>query len=166
MSIASTVPGAAATLAGYMQTVAAANPVLNPGVYIAGLPTASVANNYMMVGSWDGGIVVAPDTYKWAAIPGAAMLRSEEYALNGAIRVWAGDGGPTAALDRITDAFTLLNGIHEQIAQDLGGSGNLSPSGSWGDLDVTMEANGPIGGKGWGIVLGFELHVINVQLQG
>lgn len=166
MPITSTIPGAASALAGYMRTVAAANPALNPGVYVAGIPTASIRNNWMMVGNWPEGIIVAPDTYRWAAIPGQALLRSEEYALQGCISAWSGAADSNAALARIGDAFNLLNGLHEQIASDLGGSGTLSPSGSWGDLDVTMEHNGPLGGKGWGVILGFELHVINAQLQG
>lgn len=165
-TITSTIPGAAQTLAGYMKTVATANPSLNPGVYVAGIPTASIRANWMMVGNYPDGIIVAPDTYTWAAIPGAAKLRSESYALQGCIATWAGAADSNAALARISDAFTLLNGIHEQITSDLGGSGSLSPSGSWGDLDVVMEHNGPLGGKGWGVILGFELHVINVQLQG
>jgi hypothetical protein len=42
----------------------------------------------------------------------------------------------------------------------------LSPSGAWGGLDVTMQESGPLGGKGWGIVLAFQLYVINVLLMG
>ncbi len=164
--IVSTVPGAAAILAGYMRTVAAANPDLNAGVYVAGIPTATVRNNFLMVGSYETGVIIAPETYTWNAVPGAAMLRGEAYALQGCIRAWSGAAGQEAALARLGEAFTLLNGLHQQITADVGGSGSLSPSGSWGDLDVTMDVNGPIGQSGWGCVLGFELHVINAQLQG
>lgn len=164
--LTSTVPGAVAQLGTYMQTVANANTALNPGVYAGGIPINSVRNNFLMVGSWPDGIIIAPDTYRWVAVPGMVKMRSEEYAIQGCIRAYGGASGTGAALSRLSEAFTLLNGLHDQIASDLGGSGNLSPSGSWGDLVVTMEESGPIGGKGWGVVLGFELHVLNVQLNG
>jgi hypothetical protein len=171
VSITSTVPAAAATLAAYMQAVADANPALNPGVYVGGIPTATVRDNFLMVGNYAEGIIVAPETYSWAAVPGMAKLRLEAYALFGCIRVWTGAAGTDASLARLGEAFTLLNGLHQEIVDDLGGDlvavDSLTSSGSWGDLDVTMEINGPIGTKkGWGVVLQFELHVINAQLIG
>lgn len=164
MSVTSTIPGAVAVLAGYLQTVADAQPQLGVGVYTGGLPVEHVADNLLMVGSiTEEGEIIVPGTYRWAAIPGAAKLRTEEYALRGSIRCWAGDSDP---LSRLTDAFSLLNGVHQQILDDVGGSGALSPSGSWGELQVSNPLNGPIGRRGWGVVLEFDLHVINAQLQG
>jgi hypothetical protein len=58
----------------------------------------------------------------------------------------------------------------DQIASDPAGLGGatdgstpLSPSGSWGDLTVSMYANSPREQAGWGVVLTFELAVINAQ---
>lgn len=168
--ITSTVPAAVNTLGLYMQNVAAANPALNPAVYMVGLPVGSVRNNFLMVGSMTTGELISPESYKWNAVPGTAKLRGESYALLGTIRVWSGASGKDAALARLGDAFTLLNGLQQQIVNDLGANAYttaaLSPSGSWGDLDVSMDGNGPLDGKGWGVALGFELHVLNVQLQG
>lgn len=167
MSIRSTIPAAAARLATYMQTVADANPTLDPKVYVSGWPTASVANNFLMVGAADDtAAVVNPTTYSWAAIPGTAMLRTESYSLMGTIRTSGGTGGTQAALARLGDAYTLLNGLMEQIVGDVGGSGDLTPSGSWGDLTVSMIHNGPVQNSGWSVVLGIELQVINAQIQG
>lgn len=169
MSITSTVPGAIQALKGYLTTVAAANPDpqgVAPGVYISGVPTATVRDYYLEIGNWETGAIIAPETYRWNAIPGTAKLRSEAYAVELTIRTWAGAADENAALARIDDAFALLNGVHQQILNDLGGGGQLSPSGSWGDLDVEMVANGPLGGKGWGVILSCQLHVINAQLQG
>jgi hypothetical protein len=165
MALVSTVPAAVATLQGYMATVAAASTVTDVQVYV-GYSTArsGMSYNFMMVGDYQEGIVVAPDTYTWADIPGAAKRRTESYALQGCIQTWSGG---TDVLGRLNDAYSLLNGLHELIVTDIGGSGSLSPSGSWGGLVVTMDANGPLETTaGWGVVLGFQLHVINAQIIG
>jgi hypothetical protein len=163
MAITSTVPGAVATLAGYMTAAAAANPLLDAETYV-GLPIGEVADNYLMVGEPDSGAVIVPGSYSWASMPVGAKRRNEVYALQATIRTWAGDIDPAA---RLNDAFALLNSLHEQIVSDPGGSGNLSPSGAWGALHVAMPANGPLDGMGgWGTVLDLQLHVLNVQLLG
>jgi hypothetical protein len=170
MSITSTIPGAAQTLLGYMQAVAGANPDLDVQVYTGWPVTSAWSPNFMMLGDYKEGLVVSPDSYRWAAVPGAAKLRFEEYALMGCIRAWSGSPDGTAPFDRLGEAYTLLNGLHDQIVSDIGGDSyvvdSLTSSGSWGDLGVTMDAFGQIDGKGWGVVLGFELHVINAQLIG
>lgn len=145
-----------------MNTVAAANPTLNVGVFLGEPIAGRVTDNFLAIGSFQEWIPVGPDTYSWAAVPGNALLRYESYALQGCIRSLSGNTDPVG---RVSDAFTLLNGLHEQIIQDIHGSNQLTPSGSWGDFDVTMEAFGPLDGIGYGVVLGFQLHVINAQIS-
>jgi hypothetical protein len=146
-----------------MQTVAAANPTLNAGSYF-GEPVERVTNNFMMLGSYADGSLIVPNTFEtdWAGMPVAAKRRNEKYALAGCIRSWDGNVDPQT---RVSEAFTMLDGLHEQIVSDPRGSGNLSPSGSWGDFNVSMEACGVLG-EGWGVILAFELYVINARLTG
>lgn len=167
MAIVSTVPGAIQTFQAYMQTVANNNPSLNIGVYL-GEPIDNVRDNFMAVGSFQEWTPIMADSYEWAAIPGQSLLRSEKYTLQGVIRALAGDVDPMA---RLSDAFTMLNALHEQIITDIKGisvlgPGTLSGPGSWGGLQVHMEAFGPLEGSGYGVVLGLELDVINVQISG
>lgn len=175
MTVVSTVPAAMQVLAAYMSQVASQNPALNPGVYV-GLPVETVRSNYLMVGDPEGKLI-DPESYQWAAVPGQARLRLESYAVLGNIRAYSGSADLTG---RVTDAFGMLNGLQELIVSDPGGyakglnpaapatdgGSNLSPSGSWGDLKVTDVASGQIGGQGWGVVLTFQLDVINAQLSG
>lgn len=175
MTTVSTIPAAMQVLAAYMQRVADTNPALAPGVYV-GLPVSAVRNNYLMVGDLEGKLFT-PETYHWAAVPGAARLRLESYALLGTIRAYAGSSDVAA---RTGDVMAMLNGLQELIVSDPGGYAagltvappataggtNLSPSGSWGDLKVTDQTAGQINGQGWGVVLTFELDVINAQLSG
>lgn len=164
--ITSTVPGAISALSGYMNAIAAANPGLVLGTYPEGMPTASVKNNFIALGHWETGNFVTHMSYKWAAIPGGAKLRFEEYALVGTIRTSGGAGGQIGAGERIADAYTIINALGEQVVSDPGGGGNLSPSGSWGDLDIEPHFSGHTRQSGWMCVFGFELHVVNAQLIG
>lgn len=175
MSVVSVVPAAIQVLAGYMTQVADDNPGLNPGVYV-GLPPGSVRNNFLMVGDPDGKLF-DPESYEWAAVPGQARLRSESFALLGSIRAYSGSADVAG---RVADTFTMLNALQELIVADPGGyaagltvaapasagGSNLSPSGSWGDLKVIDNATGPFGGQGWGVLITFQLDVINAQLSG
>ena len=161
--VTSTVPGAIQTLQGYMQTVAAANPSLNVGVYL-GPPIGSIKDNFMAVGSYQDWAPVAPESYSWAALPGQAKRRTESYSLQATIRSYS--GGVSEPLARLDEAFTLLNGLHQQILNDINGSGTLSPSGGWGALHVTMEAFGPLDGKGFGVVLALDLAVVSAEITG
>lgn len=175
MSIVSTVPAAACVLAAYMQQVSANNAGLQAGAYL-GVPAQALRPNYMMVGDATGRWF-NPETYSWAAMPGQARLRLEKYALVGTIRAYSGAADITG---RHTDMFTMLNGLQELLVADPGGLAegmnvqtpavagavNLSPSGSWGDLTVTETSSGQLNGQGWGVVITFELSVINAQLQG
>lgn len=175
MAITSTVPAAMQVLAAYMNSVANANPALNPGVYV-GLPVESVRNNYMMVGDTEGKLFT-PDSYSWAAVPGLARLRKETYALLGTVRAYSGGVNISA---RVGEVLTLINGLQELIVTDMGGNAvglnpaspatdggiNLSDSGSWGGFRITDQTSGPINGQGWGVVVTFEIDVINAQITG
>lgn len=164
--IVSTIPGAISAFSGYMTNVAAALPALNLGTYPWGLPTAAVHNNFIALGSFENGSVHTPVENDWAALPGSFKLRSEQYSLLGTIRTAGGNGGQKAAQDRMNDAAEIINALHEQIVTDIAGSGNLSPSGSWGKLHTIHEMSGPQGTSGWVVVYSFELEVLNVQLIG
>lgn len=166
MAIRSTIPGAISAVAGYMATIQAANPALNLGIYPYGLPVESNTNNAIALGDWESGAVVAETSTDWAAIPANARLRTEEYALQGTIMCSAGDGGEGSAQQRVLDAYTIWDAFLEQIILDPSGGGNLSPSGSWGKCVVVHHFSGPASPAGWTVTIGFQLHVINVQLQG
>lgn len=170
MAIVSTVPAAIETLAVYMRSVASQFQALNVGVYPYGEPVASVSNNLIALGNFETGVLSTPVKSAWAAIPGVAKLRSEEYELEGIIRTASGAGGAGAAQARMQEAFELSGALEEQIVTDLGANAYqtaaLSPSGSWGDFTVTPVFSGPAQQSGWIVVLAFSLQVINVQLQG
>jgi hypothetical protein len=165
-TLTSTIPGAILTLQYYMQEVASTNPSLDIGVYL-GEPVESVANNFMVIGAYETWEPVSLSTYSWATIPASFQIVSESYALQGTIRAWQEN---IDQLGRLNDAFTMINGLHQALRNDpnaiaLGTGPALTDPGSWGDFDVTMEAYGPLGDLGgWGVVLGFELHVINTRL--
>jgi len=163
MTIQSTVPGAISAVAGYLAAVAAANPSLDVATYI-GPPIETVANRFMAIGAYPNfDELVVGYRSDWAAMPATSRWVSEEYEVAGCLRTWAGNSDPQS---RLTEAFTLLNGLREQILLDPGGGGALSPSGSWGTFTTGMAHSGPIGGQGWGIVLTFQIQVINVRIQG
>ncbi len=160
--LVSTIPGAVQTLTGYMTAVASQYPDLNIGVY-TGQPISAVANNFMMVGHYEDGSLITEAKYAWAGMPVTSKVRYEEYALQGTIRAWTGSNDPSGT---IANAFLLSDALQEQIVSDPGGSGTISPSGSWGEYTTTMEACGPLDGRGWGVVLAFTLEVLNVRLIG
>jgi hypothetical protein len=165
MAVDSTVPGAISAIQGYFGTVAVFNPSLALGIY-TGPPIENVANNFLMIGGYpDGAEMVTSYSSTWAVLPAAAKTVTEDYAISCCLRTWAGDSDPTS---RLADAFMLLSQIHEQVVTDPSGSGNLSTSGSWGEFGpVSMPICGPFEGVGgWGVVLTFDIRVINVRLTG
>lgn len=161
----STIPAAITTLQGYMQTVAAASAVDDVQVYVGNAqPPTGRSYNYLMVGDFETNLLVSPSESGWASMGVTAKRRTETYALNGTIVCWAGGNDWQA---RMNDAFSLLNALEVQIVSDPGGSNNLTPSGSWGNFNYRPVATGPFENiGGYGFVIGFELHVINAQLQG
>jgi hypothetical protein len=165
MGFVSTIPGAVATLEGYMQAVASATSVPDVKVFVGySTPLSGMSDNFLMVGDYQEGTLVMPSDGDWASLPAAAKRRTETYALQGCMRAWAGG---TDWQSRLDDIFSLLDGLQSKIVSDPGGGGTLSPSGSWGQFSWRMEANGPlINTAGWGVVLGFELHVVNVRITG
>lgn len=161
MAIVSTVGPAIAVLAGYFDTVAAGLPGLNIGVY-TGLPVENVAENFLMVGDYpNGDETIVGYEQRWAAMGASAGLRSEEYSIACCLRAWSGDSDPAG---RLSDAFSMFDAVARQLVADPGGSAQLTPSGSWGAVRLTMPVAGPIGGAGWGVVLAFDVEVINAQL--
>ena len=162
--ITSTVPAAVNQLYTYMQTVVTNNPTLNAAAFLGRPIGAYVPNNFLAVGKYETWEPISPETYEWAAVPGNSYLRTEKYSLQGCVRAWAGDSDP---LSRLSDGFTLLNSLDDLIIHDLTPSNGtvLTPSGSWGEFKATVEAFGPLGGRGYGIVIGFELEVINAQVS-
>lgn len=162
MPVTSTVPGAINALLGYMNSVAATNPALDISVHL-GEPIVNVNDNFMAVGSFQDWAPVAPDTYSWATIPGAAKLRTESYSLQACLRAYSGEVDPLA---RLTDVFAMLNALHQEILNDIQAGGALGGPGAWGALHVDMDEFGPLDNKGFGCVLGLQLAVINVQISG
>ena len=162
MPLTSTVPGAVAALQTHMGNAVAANPSLAAEVHL-GFPTAEVANNYLQIGDETGALLV---NYRqeFLDFPITAGIghRTEEYGLLCSMRVWRGDTDP---LGRLTDAFTLLNAVMAELATDPGGSGALTPSGTWHVGEVTVPWTGLLKNMGWGVELGFTVEIINVRLS-
>jgi hypothetical protein len=156
------VPGAVQTIQTYFTNVASALPQYDIGTYLF-FPTADVNQNYLILGHWENGeeVVVNYDS-TWESLPAANQYIGETYRIQMSLRVWSGEVDP---LGRLTDAFTILDSLRAQFVNDPGGSGQLSPSGSWGKWSVSMPTSGPLGQLGgWGIVLAIESEVINVRI--
>jgi hypothetical protein len=163
MGLTSTVPGALNALKGHMQTVKANNPGLNAAVYVGQAIGTSVADNFMSIGRPDGtGGIVTNYRSGWR---GAASVqpvsRTEDYSILCVIRTYA------ATIDvpaRYSDAFTLLNGLMVELANDIKAGGALG-SGDWGVGVVDNPAVGKFGGQGVGVALEFTVDVRNVIIR-
>lgn len=163
MGIHSTVEDSPFVLYSYLEQVAAENADLNCSVYF-GLPAGqSPSLNYLMVGDWEtGSLGLNGYRQSWAALPASAGLRYEPYSLDLTIRTWAGTNDPKG---RWSDATRLFSGLVSAIVADPGGSDRLTPSGSWGDITMTVPYSGPMEGKGWGVYLAVTVSVLNAQLS-
>lgn len=163
MPLTSAVPGAAATLLGYMNTVAAASTVPDVQVIEAySQPIAGMPANYIALGDYTEGFIVSPELFTPRQLPGTTGRRNVTFSLLGHIRTWAGGWD---VVDRLADNRALSDALLDQILNDVRGAGTLSASGSWGAFESRMVANGPLGdAAGWGVVFDFELSVINAQL--
>lgn len=162
--LASTIPGAVSTLQTHMQNVATANPALNPSVYVGPVVAPKgPAANYLQIGEWETGVIWHSYVGDFFAIPGTSKLKKEDYRLYGTIRTW--DADPTKAINRLQDAFTLFSGLLEELTNDIDGSGQLTPSGSWQITDSDNPYSGPFADAGgFGVVISFDVHVWNVQI--
>lgn len=159
-TLTSTVPGAVSVLQTHFQNVANANPAMEIGVYL-GLPVAAVKNNYLMIGNYQDGKVLASYRQDWVGMPAATAVKSETYSLNCSLRAWAGSSDPLA---RQADAYTMIDGVLSELQSDPGGSGELTASGSWQVTEMEEAENGPLGESGWGVVFTFTVEVINVRI--
>lgn len=159
-TITSTVPGAIATLLGHFRDVASANRSLDLGVY-SGIPVADVKNNYLAVGQWETGQLISGYHQDWAGLPASAAPKIEDYSILCTIRTWA---GTVDQLGRLNDAFTLLDGVMSALKADPGASGTITPSGTWQVTSVEIPVAGALGGKGYGVLMSFDVPVINVRI--
>lgn len=163
MPAASTVPLALQTVEAYFNAVSVQNPQYALGVYL-GQPVETAADNYLMIGT-DAGDLISGYRSSWKTMPAPGQV-DENYSVAAQLRVWSGE---VAAYDRLTDAFFLFSAIRQQIWEDPGANrvqqGALTSSGSWGDVTLTMEFNGPTAKGGYGVILGFEIAVINVRIN-
>jgi uncharacterized protein YciI len=167
--LTTTIPAAIATVYSYLETACGAYPTLNAQATI-GWPIGTVPNNWAMVGSFaqEGGGIVVSNTSQWAVIPASALRRTEEYAIAGSIVCWDGNVDP---ISRINDAMSLLDAFYKALFDDYKNPGNgaLTPTGSWGEFTWTMPTSGPFSdadgnASGWGVVVEFELHPVNIQI--
>lgn len=162
MSASSTVPGAVSVLQTHMAAAVASLPALNASVYV-GPPVADKTNNFLMIGDAETGEIVEGYTTDWAALPAVAQWRSEEYGLMCSLQVWSGNVDPAG---RLADAFSLMDALQLQLLNDIGGSGALTPSGSWELTNIQNPITGTLGGTGWGVTFTFTVQVSNVRLSG
>lgn len=170
--LTSTVPGAIGRLFGHLQTVAAANPDLNLGVYV-GRPVQTIANNYVSIGDPLGaGQLLIGYQSGWQGMRQTSSLRrTENYGLHCYLRIWDGEVNPLA---RLNEAFTAISALMNILADDIhggtdmtnldGSPGVLSPGGQWSIDTVDNTSTGAIDGKGWGLVFEFDVAVENVTL--
>lgn len=159
-TLTSTVPGAIQQLYTYIQAVAAANPTLNISTHL-GLPIEYVANNYIMIGHYETGELIDHYLQDWAGLPAGAVRKNEEYDIVCSLRSWAGDSAPTTEL---TNIFTMLDGVMGKVMTDPNASGTITASGSWQVTDIKTPESGPLGTKGWGVIMTFAVAVRNVRL--
>jgi hypothetical protein len=115
----------------------------------------------MMVGNFENGQLIQNYLQTWAGLPAIANRKNEQYEILGTIRTWDGSSSP---VNRLTDAFTLLDGVMSQFANDPNGSGAITSSGTWSIGGIELPSSGPFGGKGWGALITFTVSVINVRL--
>jgi len=169
LTLTSTVPAAVQLLKTYLDTVAADNTQFEGGAvktYI-GVPIAQPANNYMMVGHWEDGMIFQNYVQEFAGMPVSANRKNESYEILGTIRVWSGSSSSetdAAQVARLTETMALVDGIMSQFANDPGGSGVLTASGTWEVGSFQQASSGPFGGQGWGILTTFIVRVFNVRL--
>lgn len=159
MAIVSTVPGAVACLQTHLSNVALANPTLNIGVYL-GPPVGNVANNYLM---WES---VESYVSDYAYLSGGVLSYiKEDYDLSVELRAWAGNVDPIGRLD---DAYTMLNGVINELGGDMNGGGALSPPGDWHVQSADITHAGPLGqaaDQGWGVLMSITVMVRNVRIN-
>lgn len=159
-TLTSTVPGAVAQFKAYLDAVSAANPSLDIGTYV-GVPIEAVTNNYMMVGNWETSELIANYKQDFAGMPAIANKKNESYSIMASIRAWSGNSDPIA---RLTDLFTMVDGVLGQFASDPNGSGHLTASGTWQVDSVDVPFSGPFGASGWGVLAVVQVQVFNVRL--
>ena len=160
-TITSTVPGAIAQLFAYMEQVAEDNPDLNIGTYLGTPIGTALSPNYFILGEDETGQLLQGYHQEWAGLPAAANRSAEEYGIPCCLRAYAGNSDP---ISRLTDAFTMLDGLMGYLQLDPGASGALTPSGTWKLSGLEMPESGPFGGKGWGVLMSFTVSIINVRL--
>lgn len=158
----STVPGAITALQGHFQNVATANSSLKLGLYV-GPPINTVANSFIAIGNPAGeGQIIENYTSDFQGMyQTAALRRTEQYALHCWLRIWSAQ---IDQVGRIADAFTVISGITSELAGDIHGSGQLSPSGEWELTEFENTVAGPLNDSGWGVVFEFAVQVKNVIL--
>jgi hypothetical protein len=164
VNVVSTVPTVLQAVQTNMQAVASANPTLNAAVYM-GQVIGAPANNFFGIGDPEGnGELFANYQSEFQGLFSEQVHRGEAYSILCHVRTWQGDVNPVA---RITEAFTLINGLANQIYTDkLAGGALQTPSsvGNWGLSNIQNHAAGKLDGKGWGCVFTFQIDVTNVVL--
>jgi hypothetical protein len=168
--LVSTVPGALQQMFSYVQIVANTYNNFNGGQVGAYLGLAigeSIENNYLQIGDDETGELFIGYRQDWVGLPAHGWRKGEEYTIPVCLRVWSGEVDQFA---RLTDAFTLVNALMNQIMADpnglANGSPNLTASGSWQITGLTQPFSGPIKGKGWGVMLKITVAVKNVRING
>lgn len=174
--LVSTVPGALNQLYTYMQTVVdsiGSFPSGDIGVYL-GVPIEVVEPNFIGVGNDETGELFTNYEQNWVGMPATKPRKGETYSIPCTIRSWSRSSpvqGSTAKVDRMNEAFLLVNGLMQEIMADpngnSNGTSNLTASGSWQIKSLTNPASGPLGDRGgWGVVLALTVAVINVRING
>jgi hypothetical protein len=161
-TLTSTVPGAIAVLLGYMGQVATDNPDLDAKAYL-GPPVERVTDNYLMIGDETGHLITGY-RQNWVGMPASAERKSEEYGIVCSLRAWTGGAAALDPAARLTDAFTMIDGLMGLLQADPGASGSLTPSGSWQVPTVDIPVFGPFESGGWGALVSFTVQIINVRL--
>lgn len=168
-ALTSTVPGALTVLLTHFKTVAAANPTLHVGSYLGepvgpGEPT----NNYLMIGDWQTGELVTGYKQDFRGFPAVSARKNEDYLIPCNLRTWSGEAppaAPTAATQRLTEAFTLFDGVLRQLQTDPQGSTKLTSSGTWQVVSMQIPQSGPWANVGgWGVLMTFDVHIFNVTI--
>lgn len=173
MTLSSTFPGAVAVLVTHFKTVAGQHPTLNAAVYLGpAVGPSQPQSNFIMVGDFQTGALIRGYRQDFRGLPVPGTRKNEDYYIPCTIRTWAGTSlpaSPSAGIDRLADAFSLMDGILNQLQNDPQGTNSLTSSGTWQVTQIDIPQAGPLpmiggGSGGWGVVMTFEVHVFNVTL--
>ena len=157
----------------YMNTVKAALPELDIGVYM-GVSTESqgrVLNTLSLGAVMSGGLpILTGFNSKWRSLSGGtgvSIVQNTPFSIHWSIVTWAGNPGANADLSEspaLINANTIFNAMVNQILADPGGSGNLGGSSWWDTINMDIAGYGPVENGGSQLIMECVVGVSGVTI--